>query len=123
MGTPLSEELRQALGMSEGAPPPWLVNMQRYGPPPSYPGLQIPGLTAPIPEGAAYGYHAGGWGKPPVDDSGNPLYGNAFGTAQEASVAAVPEEMRAPWGAQRRARSKNMTLQRPPAVSSVRARA
>jgi splicing factor 3B subunit 2 len=73
--------------------------MQRYGPPPSYPGLQIPGLTAPIPEGAAYGYHAGGWGKPPVDESGNPLYGNAFGTAQEASVAAVPEEMRAPWGA------------------------
>ena len=99
VGTPLSEDLRQALGMSEGAPPPWLVNMQRYGPPPSYPGLKIPGLTAPLPEGAAYGYHAGGWGKPPVDDAGNPLYGNPFGTAQEAPVAPVPEEMRAPWGA------------------------
>jgi len=25
--------------------------MQRYGPPPSYPNLKIPGLNAPIPEG------------------------------------------------------------------------
>lgn len=24
--------------------------MQRYGPPPSYPNLKIPGLNAPIPE-------------------------------------------------------------------------
>jgi len=31
-------------------PPPWLIAMQRYGPPPSYPTLKIPGLTAPIPE-------------------------------------------------------------------------
>ena len=31
-------------------PPPWLVAMQRYGPPPSYPNLKIPGLNAPIPE-------------------------------------------------------------------------
>ena len=31
-------------------PPPWLVAMQRYGPPPSYPSLKIPGLNAPIPE-------------------------------------------------------------------------
>ena len=31
-------------------PPPWLVAMQRYGPPPSYPNLKIPGLNSPIPE-------------------------------------------------------------------------
>ena len=31
-------------------PPPWLIAMQRYGPPPSYPNLKIPGLNAPIPE-------------------------------------------------------------------------
>lgn len=42
--------------------------LQRYGPPPSYPHLKIPGLNAPIPEGASFGYHAGGWGKPPVDE-------------------------------------------------------
>ena len=73
----LSEELKQALGMtSELIPPPWLVNMQRYGPPPSYPTLRIPGLNAPIPPGAAYGFHAGGWGKPPVDEYGRPIYGN-----------------------------------------------
>jgi len=31
--------------------------MQRYGPPPSYPNLRIPGLNCPIPEGCAFGYH------------------------------------------------------------------
>ena len=30
---------------------------------------------------ASFGYHAGGWGKPPVDELGKPLYGDVFGTA------------------------------------------
>lgn len=77
----LSPELVSALGMSEGAPPPWLINMQRFGPPPSYPNLRIPGLNAPLPPGASYGYQPGGWGKPPVDEYGRPLYGDVFGTA------------------------------------------
>jgi len=77
----MSESLRSALGMLEDAPPPWLINMQRYGPPPSYPKLRIPGLNAPIPKGASFGYHPGGWGKPPVDAYGMPLYGDVFGTA------------------------------------------
>ena len=55
-------------------PPPWLISMQRYGPPPSYPNLKIPGLNAPIPEGCSFGYHAGGWGKPPVDETGKIEY-------------------------------------------------
>lgn len=81
----LSEELRIALGMPVGPnchkiPPPWLIAQQRYGPPPSYPNLKIPGLNAPIPEGTSFGYHAGGWGKPPVDENGKPLYGDVFGT-------------------------------------------
>ncbi|XP_035770099.1 splicing factor 3B subunit 2 [Neolamprologus brichardi] len=51
----LSDELRIALGMPVGpnahkVPPPWLIAMQRYGPPPSYPNLKIPGLNSPIPE-------------------------------------------------------------------------
>ena len=37
----LSEELRTALGMGDNSPPPWLINMQRYGPPPSYPDLKV----------------------------------------------------------------------------------
>jgi len=74
-GGVLSETLRDALGMTEGSPPPWLINMQRYGPPPSYPNLKIPGLNAPLPEGCSYGYHLNGWGKPPVDAFGRPLYG------------------------------------------------
>lgn len=83
----LTEELRTALGMPVGpnankVPPPWLIAMQRYGPPPSYPNLKIPGLNAPIPDGCSFGYHAGGWGKPPVDENGKPLYGDVFGTNQ-----------------------------------------
>ena len=50
------------------APPPWLIHMQRWGPPPAYPNLRIPGLNAPIPVGAQWGFHPGGWGKPPVDE-------------------------------------------------------
>ena len=53
----VTDELRVALGMEAGGAPPWLINMQRYGPPPSYPNLKIPGLNAPIPEGATYGFH------------------------------------------------------------------
>ncbi|KAI7836288.1 hypothetical protein COHA_009837 [Chlorella ohadii] len=79
----LSAGLQEALGMSDGTPPPWLVNMQRYGPPPSYPSLKIPGLNAPIPPGAMFGYHPGGWGKPPVDEFGRPIYGNVFGLEEE----------------------------------------
>jgi splicing factor 3B subunit 2 len=76
-GSTISEKLREALGMDDPlSPPPWLQNMQRYGPPPSYRHIPIPGLTAPLPRlGCQYGYHAGGWGKPPLDAYGRPLYG------------------------------------------------
>lgn len=33
--------------------------------------------------GATFGYHAGGWGKPPVDESGVPLYGDVFGQRRD----------------------------------------
>eukprot|EP00595_Chromulina_sp_UTEXLB2642_P001178 CAMPEP_0196763876 /NCGR_PEP_ID=MMETSP1095-20130614/4917_1 /TAXON_ID=96789 ORGANISM="Chromulina nebulosa, Strain UTEXLB2642" /NCGR_SAMPLE_ID=MMETSP1095 /ASSEMBLY_ACC=CAM_ASM_000446 /LENGTH=300 /DNA_ID=CAMNT_0042118025 /DNA_START=324 /DNA_END=1226 /DNA_ORIENTATION=- len=76
----ISPELKEALGLPENHPPPWLINMQRYGPPPSYPSLKIPGLNAPIPPNASFGYQAGGWGKPPVDEYGRPIYGDVFGS-------------------------------------------
>ncbi|CAG5114754.1 unnamed protein product, partial [Candidula unifasciata] len=94
----LSDDLKLALGMPVGAlykekvPPPWLIAMQRYGPPPSYPNLKIPGLNAPIPEGCMFGYHAGGWGKPPVDEHGKPLYGDVFGTQGSDFKNEVEEE-------------------------------
>lgn len=49
----LSDELKRALGMPDYCPPPWLINMQRFGPPPSYPNLKIPGLNSPLPDYAA----------------------------------------------------------------------
>ncbi|KAL6784438.1 hypothetical protein ACKKBF_B01795 [Auxenochlorella protothecoides x Auxenochlorella symbiontica] len=88
----LSEDLQKALGIDPGMPPPWLIHMQRYGPPPSYPSLRIPGLNSPIPAGAQFGYHQGGWGKPPVDEEGRPVYGDVFGeqAAEEAEEEEVP---------------------------------
>ncbi len=41
--------------------------------------MQVPGLNAPIPPGTQFGYQAGGWGKPPVNEAGEPLYGDVFG--------------------------------------------
>ncbi|ETN41116.1 uncharacterized protein HMPREF1541_03051 [Cyphellophora europaea CBS 101466] len=81
----LSDELKDALNMPAGAPPPWLINMQRYGPPPSYPSLKVPGVNAPPPPGASWGFGPGQWGKPPVDEATNrPLYGgDIFGVLQQ----------------------------------------
>jgi splicing factor 3B subunit 2 len=95
----LSEELKAALNIPPLAPPPWLINMQRFGPPPSYPNLKIPGLNCPIPHGANWGYHPGGWGKPPVDENNRPLYGDVFGINQfdynDSNAADVNKEL---WG-------------------------
>ncbi|KAI5283645.1 hypothetical protein KEM54_001963 [Ascosphaera aggregata] len=79
----LSDELKAALNIPPGAPPPWLINQQRFGPPPSYPALKIPGLNAPPPPGGMWGFHPGGYGKPPVDEHNRPLYGgDIFGVLQ-----------------------------------------
>eukprot|EP00605_Chrysophyceae_sp_TOSAG23-4_P002156 GSChrysophyteH1.ASY1.ANO1.2384.1 assembled CDS len=83
-GESLSEGLLAALGIkledAKKTPPPWLAAQQRFGPPPSYPSLKIPGLSAPIPRGCQFGYGPGGWGHPPVDEYGRALYGDVFGT-------------------------------------------
>lgn len=78
----ISDELKDALSIPPLAPPPWLIAMQRYGPPPSYPNLRIKGLNAPIPEHAQWGFHPGGWGKPPMDEFNRPLYGDVFNVAR-----------------------------------------
>ncbi|KAF9882649.1 hypothetical protein FE257_005805 [Aspergillus nanangensis] len=96
----LSSELKEALSMPPGAPPPWLINQQRYGPPPSYPALKIPGLNAPPPTGAMWGYHPGGYGKPPVDEHNRPLYGgDIFGVLQPQQTVQQGEPVeRDLWG-------------------------
>lgn len=95
----LSPRLIEALNIPPNAPPPWLVNMQRYGPPPSYPGLRIPGLNAPIPPGAQWGFQPGGYGRAPLDENGQPLYGDVYATTNdnEKSSLGVPIE-RNKWG-------------------------
>ncbi|NXF77036.1 SF3B2 factor, partial [Sclerurus mexicanus] len=87
----LSDELRIALGMPVGpnahkVPPPWLIAMQRYGPPPSYPNLKIPGLNSPIPE------VRGGFGDPGGGDLGS------WGLNSPISEEEEEEIDRTPWG-------------------------
>jgi splicing factor 3B subunit 2 len=94
----LSDELIEALSIPPLAPPPWLIAMQRYGPPPSYPNLRIRGLNAPIPQGAQWGFHPGGWGKPPMDEYNRPLYGDVFGVAQGSEVVHQSHIDRSRWG-------------------------
>ncbi|KAH6902750.1 spliceosome associated protein [Coprinopsis sp. MPI-PUGE-AT-0042] len=95
----LSPELVEALSIPPLAPPPWLISMQRFGPPPSYPTLRIPGLNAPIPEGAQWGFHPGGWGKPPLDEYNRPLYGDVFGVLPKAANDHAGEPInKEPWG-------------------------
>lgn len=94
----LSDELIEALSMPPNCPPPWLIAMQRFGPPPSYPNLRIPGLNAPIPPGAQWGFHPGGWGKPPMDEHNRPLYGDVFGIVQGPEVANQGNINREHWG-------------------------
>lgn len=94
----LSEELIEALSIPPLAPPPWLIAMQRFGPPPSYPNLRIKGLNAPIPAGAQWGFHPGGWGKPPMDEYNRPLYGDVFGVVQGEESANATAVNRERWG-------------------------
>ena len=87
----LSEPLREALGIQPGFPPPWLLQQQRVGPPPSYPTLKIAGLNAPLPPGANWGFQPGQWGKPPLDDYNRPLYGgDIFGIMPGQPGAPAP---------------------------------
>jgi len=95
----LTDELREALTMEKTSPPPWLMNMQRYGPPPCYPNLRIPGINAPIPAGCSFGFAPGEWGRPPVDEHSRPLYGgNPFDPpGSEISAYETPEQQKR-WG-------------------------
>eukprot|EP01054_Gregarina_sp_Poly1_P010189 Gregarina_sp_Poly_1__10188@NODE_700_length_6689_cov_270_629719_g528_i0_p2_GENE_NODE_700_length_6689_cov_270_629719_g528_i0NODE_700_length_6689_cov_270_629719_g528_i0_p2_ORF_typecomplete_len645_score138_27DUF382/PF04037_13/1_8e04DUF382/PF04037_13/4_3e03DUF382/PF04037_13/4_4e57PSP/PF04046_16/1_7e04PSP/PF04046_16/2_7e14DUF2967/PF11179_8/0_17Joubert/PF15392_6/1_8e02Joubert/PF15392_6/4_4e03Joubert/PF15392_6/0_11_NODE_700_length_6689_cov_270_629719_g528_i025314465 len=97
----LSSRLKEALGLVlSSTPPPWLLLMQRYGPPPSYSNIKVPGLNTPLPSGAQWGFHAGGWGKPPTDQFGNPLYPGVFAEAAPP-VDQEPRDLAPPtyWGA------------------------
>ena len=87
----MTDSTKEALGMPPGAPPPWLINQQRIGTPPSYPTLKIPGLNCPPPAGGSWGFHPGGWGKPPVDEYNRPLYGgDVFGMSNGPNGAGGP---------------------------------
>lgn len=102
----LSDELSEALNIPIGAPPPWLIHQQKLGPPPSYPALRIHGVNEPPPPGATWGFHPGGYGKPPVDDDGKPLWGgDLFGIG-----SSDPEQQRKREEERARAEAVDRTL-------------
>ena len=70
----ISPDLCHALGIPESSPPPWLINMQRFGPPPAYPSLKIPGVNSPIPDIMHYGQ-----GKYIQDERGFTVYADCHG--------------------------------------------
>ncbi|KAI8872649.1 DUF382-domain-containing protein [Ramicandelaber brevisporus] len=106
-GVRLSAELNEALGLTSAANEgellgqqglvsvPWLFAMQRIGndarPPPAYPEMLVPGVNAPVPEGASLGSFAGSWGHPP--DSIRERY------AMPAKATASSEMQPTLWGA------------------------
>ena len=56
LGMPVPEGHERSVAPAPGSvpwwekvPPPFLRMMQRYGPPPAYPALRIPGVNAPLP--------------------------------------------------------------------------
>jgi len=77
----ISPDLCHALGIPESSPPPWLVNMQRFGPPPAYPSLKIPGINAPIPDYMHYGQ-----GKCITDERGFTVYADCYGLSKITTV-------------------------------------
>jgi splicing factor 3B subunit 2 len=47
---------------------------------------------------AQWGFHPGGWGKPPMDDFNRPLYGDVFGVLQGAELGGQEQIDRSLWG-------------------------
>lgn len=77
----ISADLCHALGIPEASPPSWLTNMQRFGPPPAYPSLKIPGVNAPIPDSMHFGN-----GKYIQDEKGFTVYADCHGL-QKVSIS------------------------------------
>jgi splicing factor 3B subunit 2 len=86
----ISPDLCHALGIPESSPPPWLINMQRFGPPPAYPSLRIPGVNAPVPDSMHYGS-----GKYFTDERDFTVYADCHGLNQE--VYTQRQEKRQRW--------------------------
>lgn len=75
----LSTELAAALGIQDSnKPPPWLYAMQKYGLPPAYPNMRVPGVNAPIPKGCKFGRGDECWGIPPTESDGRPVYPDVY---------------------------------------------
>jgi hypothetical protein len=94
----ISDRLRQALGMTMNAPPPWLYGQQALAKlPPSYTTLKVAGLNAPLPAGARWGKSRGEWGEP-CRKPDNSLVFPAVMTGMGARGAANDGEEVPVWG-------------------------
>lgn len=96
--TLLGKDLREALGLkSTSAPPPWLYAMQHMKRlPPAFPFVRVPGMNAPIPEGAHWGGGEGMWGHAPRTENGSPSFPGVMGELRGGGYHANPCWQ--PWG-------------------------
>ena len=51
--------------------------------------LRVSNLIAQAFLSAQWGFHPGGWGKPPLDEYNRPLYGDVFGVLPKVNDSAV----------------------------------
>jgi hypothetical protein len=99
----MSDRLKQALGMTKNAPPPWLYGMQKLGKlPPSYPTVKVPGLNAPLPSGARWGLSKGEWGQPARAADNSLIFGSVLREIDDDTVDASGMSKDQLWGAVRR---------------------
>ena len=90
----MSAELCEALGIAENAPPPWIMNMQKYGPPPAYPNLRIPGVNIPIPDSIRH--RDGDEGGLFKDENGLTVYADCHGLNRAVYQRRITEKTH--WG-------------------------
>ena len=55
----------------------------------SVPTPRFPGIPHKLWYSAQWGFHPGGWGKPPLDEYNRPLYGDVFGVLPKNTDADV----------------------------------
>lgn len=94
----ISARLTEALGIqSPLTPPQWIRSIQEMKRlPPAYPTMRIPGVNAPLPQGARFdaGNHGGSrqeWGGPPRDEKGKFIFGPGV-------MGEVTATVKRPWG-------------------------
>lgn len=94
----MSPALIEALGINSNQLPPWIANMQRFGPPPAYPNLKIPSVNIALPPSIQQttDQSANGTGGLFQDENGCTVYADCHGLNK--SVYQKRQTQKVYWG-------------------------